>query len=71
MPIKLELTQSLLGNLRALVIAGAKSPQTGEDAIMAASQLLQIMTHAALEANQPKANGHADYIATQEPARAE
>ncbi len=68
--IKLELSQAMLGNLRALVVAGAKSPQTGDDAIMAAAQLLQIMAKAQEAANPPKANGHADYVAIQEPADA-
>lgn len=60
MTIELELTPELLGNLRVLVVAGAKSPQTGEDAIMAAAQLLQIMHKAAnaAAAQQPaKPNG--------------
>ena len=63
MMINLKLTPELYGNLRILVTAGAKSPQTGEEAIMAAAQLLQLM-HAAYqeashEASGPKkANGH-------------
>ena len=56
--IRLELTETLYGNLRALVTAGAKNPQTGEDAIMAAAQLLQIMTQAHADAGPPKPNGH-------------
>ena len=71
MTIKLELTEALYANLRVLVTAGAKSPQTGEDAIMAAAQLLQLMAQAAQAANQPKTNGHdksADTEATQAAA---
>lgn len=59
-PIILELTPELFSNLRLLVVAGAKSPQTGEDAIMGGAQLLQLMGLAYQEANKPKANGHDD-----------
>ena len=61
--ICIELTQEPYGNLRAPITAGDKSPQTGEDAIMAAAQLLQIMHAAANKAaaQQPaKANGDAE-----------
>jgi hypothetical protein len=57
--IKLELSPELFGNLRTLLVAGAKSPNTGDMAIMACAQLLQIMDKAAQEASQPKTNGAA------------
>ena len=60
--IKLELTPELYGNLRILVLAGSKSPQTGEDAVIAGAHLLQVMAQA-LEASKkpstPPANGQA------------
>ena len=59
MMINLKLTPELYGNLRVLVMAGAKSPQTGEDAIMAAAQLLQLMHTALMASNAVKPNGHA------------
>lgn len=57
MQIELKLTPDLYNNLRVLVIAGAKSPQTDETAIFAAAQLLQMMMQAAEAAKAPKANG--------------
>lgn len=69
--IKLELTAALFGNLRALVVAGAKSPTTGEDAVMAGAQLLAIMAQAAADANAPKSNGHAQVaLPLEQPAPA-
>ena len=66
MMINLKLTPELYGNLRVLVMAGAKSPQTGEDAIMAAAQLLQLMHAAYQEVSSPKkSNGH-DETATEQ-----
>ena len=56
--IKLELTPELYGNLRVLVVAGAKSPQTDEMAIMAAAELLVKMAEAFKAAQQAKTNGH-------------
>lgn len=52
MTITLKLTPALYANLRVLVTAGAKSPQSGEDGIMAAAQLLGLMTQAASQAQQ-------------------
>jgi hypothetical protein len=57
--VTLALTHALLENLRALVVAGAKSPHTGAEAIMAAAQLLQIMAQAA--ENAPRANGATEH----------
>ena len=66
MTITLELTEAMLNNNRLLVVAGAKSPHTDENAIHAAAELLvrfnQAQAQAAQEANQPKANGHADAV---------
>ena len=58
--IKLDLTPELYGNLRILVVAGAKSPQTDEMAIMAAAELLVKMAEAfnAAQQAQAKTNGH-------------
>lgn len=58
--IKLELTQPIFANLKILVTAGAKAQDTGENGIMAAAQILQILNEAQAEANKPeaKANGH-------------
>ena len=47
MKIKLELDPAIFCNLRVLVVAGAKSSRTDENAIMAAAQVLQIMAQAA------------------------
>lgn len=62
--ITLELSPELYNNLRLLVVAGAKSPATDENAIFAAAQLLQIMGQAAEVARAaPKTNGQAEQIA--------
>lgn len=61
--IKLELQSNIFGNLRALVVAGAKAADTGENGIMAAAQLLQIMAQAQQEAQASKVNGKAADVA--------
>jgi hypothetical protein len=61
--IKLELEPAVFGNLKALVIAGGKAMDTGENGIMAAAQMLQILAQAAQDAEaarQKPANGHAE-----------
>ena len=55
--ITLNLSPELMGNLRLLLTAGAKSPHTGEEAIMAAAQLLMMIQEATAEAQKPKSNG--------------
>jgi uncharacterized protein YciI len=62
MPIvTIELANDVCNNLRVLVLAGAKSPHTGEDAIMAGAQILQIIAKAQADAAAQPAvvqNGH-------------
>ena len=60
MTITLELTPELFQNLRVMVTAGGKNAETGENGIMAAAQLLQLLAQAAEKAQAPKANGHAE-----------
>jgi len=57
--ISLTFPKAVYGNLRTLIVAGAKSPHTDETAIMAAAQILQMMAAQIKEAAQPKsaANG--------------
>ena len=59
--IRFELTAAQYANLRTLVVAGAKSPQTGEDAIMAAAQLLHMMGQAAFKETVGKPNGSVNH----------
>ncbi len=73
MKVKLELEPSVFANLRILVVAGAKSPATDENAILAAAQLLQILAQAAQAANEeaqaqaaaPKSNGAVEHAKVQ------
>jgi hypothetical protein len=61
--IKIELPPELANNLLAMVMAGAKNPDTGQHGIMAGAQLIQIITQAAQEAEaaaKKPANGHAE-----------
>lgn len=53
--IALDLSPDLFRNLRILVVAGGKSSQTDEAAMMAAAHLLQIMNEAAIAASQKPA----------------
>lgn len=66
--IRIELTPELLGNLRVLIVAGAKSPNTGEDAIMAAAQLLSILHASSARALDAKKGSGATEIKAGPPA---
>lgn len=54
--IRLELEQAVFNNIRALVIVGAKAAETGENGVMAAAHILQILAKAAQDSTvaQPK-----------------
>lgn len=45
--VSLELTPDLFNSLRVLVIAGGKSADTGDNGIIAAAMVLQMMAQAA------------------------
>lgn len=58
--ITIELSKELYFNLRVLVVAGAKSPHTDENAIMAAAQLLGVMHQAEQAAARAAAKGEVE-----------
>ncbi len=58
--VRLEFDPSVFQNLRVLLVAGVKSPQTPDTAIMAGAQILQILDLAAEEFQKsqlPATNG--------------